>query len=673
MLVLTRDDDARVEHARTGTVIAPKPTRIGGLDGLRAVAVLAVLAYHLWPDRLPAGFLGVDLFMVLSGFLITGLLIDERARAGVIRLGTFWARRFRRLVPALLALLVGVAIWVNVSGAAELKRTVRGQGIASLLYVGNWKLVVDGSSYAALSNAPSPLLHLWSLAIEEQFYVVWPLVVFGVLFLARGRRLPLAIVAAVGAVASAAWMAVLFEPHHDPLRLYYGTDTRAHAFLIGALAVLAARRWNSERARRAAAAASVPAFALLVFAFLRFDSDALLYRGGFAAFAVVAAVVVVAVTQPGPVTRLLDRGPLRLLGRVSYGVYLWHWPVIVLVTERNSPVHGFGLLVLRLALIAGATAASWLLVERPYQRAPRRHTVGLAPIGIAFALCALVVLPTKHVMAYASFDVDHLPAPEVGTPVPTPASQRTDALTAATVAASVALEKSPSPATLTTTPSTTPVAAPKTVLVIGDSGTYDMSPAFIAGFSAAGVRVVSTAFPGEGLTAPDSARDLWTAAIARYHPDYFIVGLGTWDDEFVARNGQEAYQRVVDSTVHLLTENGAHVLWLSILPSDSGLPDLRPQPETQQRIFAALPSRFPGAVDYLDLRPILSDAEGVTPREVDGHLLRKPDGWHLCPDGAERIAHAVLSRVGLDSDTWITGRWRHDRRYDDPPGGCPGV
>ena len=639
---------------------------------MRAIAVIAVVAYHLWPDQLPAGFLGVDLFMVLSGFLITGLLIDERARAGMIRLGGFWVRRFRRLVPALLGLLVGVAIWINVSGAGELKRTVRGQGIASLLYVGNWKLVAEGTSYASLSGTPSPLLHLWSLAIEEQFYVVWPLVVFGVLFVARGRRVPLTAVAALGAVASAVWMAVLFDPHEDPLRLYYGTDTRAQAFLIGALAVLAARRYPGERARHLVRVASVPAFAALVAAFALLDAPGVLYRGGFAVFAAIAAVVVVGVTHPGPVTRLLDRGPLRLIGRVSYGIYLWHWPIIVLVTERNAPVHGVGLLVLRLALIAGATAASWLLIERPYQRAPRAHALRLAPIGISMAAFALLVLPTTPVAAYASYDVSHIPAPEVGTPDPTLANA---------VTSSAASSPLPAPATVPpvaaepgapAAPAAPPALAPKTVLVLGDSGTYDMAPAFVAGFSAAGVRLVSTAYPGEGLTKPDGVRDIWTSAIEKYHPDFFIVGLGTWDDEFVTSHGWAAYQAVVDDTVRLLDESGGHILWLSVLPSDSPLPDARPRPDTQDRIFSALPTRFPGIVDYLDLTPVLSTPQGTTPREIDGHLLRKPDGWHLCPDGAAAITHAVLAHLGLDRQGWDQGGWRTDRRYNDPPGGCPG-
>ena len=678
MSVVSCGEDARLQHGSADPHTTDKPPiRIGGLDGLRAVAVIAVVVYHLWPGKVPAGFLGVDLFMVLSGFLITGLLIDERSRAGLIRLGAFWVRRFRRLVPALLALLVGVAILISITGGADLKRTVRGQGIASLLYVGNWKLVAEGTSYASLSSAPSPLLHLWSLAIEEQFYVVWPLVVFGVLYLARGRRLPLMLVAALGAVASAMWMAVLFDPHDDPLRLYYGTDTRAQAFLIGALAVLAARRYTSARARRIVRWASVPAFVLVVDAFLLLHAPGVLYRGGFAAFALVAAVLVVAVTQDGPVTRLLDRAPLRIVGRVSYGIYLWHWPIIVLVTERNAPVHGFALLLLRLSLIAGATAASWLLVEHPYQRAPRAHALRLAPVGVSVAAIALLVLPTTQVAAYASYDINHIPPPEVA-PQPALTRATTDSIATALAASAsttpitdpaVALSASARPAPPDPPPA---FATPKTVLVIGDSGTYDMTPAFVAGFADAGVRVVSTAYPGQGLTKPDAVQKIWTDAIDTYHPDFFIVGLGTWDNEFVAANGRDAYRAKVDSVIALLTSNGGHILWLSVLPSDAALPDDRPRPDIQDQIYSELPARHPGVVDFLDLTPTLSTPDGTTPREVDGHLLRKPDGWHLCPDGAAAVGHAVLGHLGLDGDGWDRGNWRTDHRYDDPPGGCPG-
>jgi hypothetical protein len=225
------------------------------------------------------------------------------------------------------------------------------------------------------------------------------------------------------------------------------------------------------------------------------------------------------------------------------------------------------------------------------------------------------------------------------------------------------------PVAVTTAPAPPPFV-PHTVLVLGDSGTYDMAPAFVAGFANAGVRLVSTAFPGEGLTRPDGILDMWANAIRDYQPDYFIVGLGTWDDEFIAANGVDAYRAKVESVLQMLTAQSPHVLWMSVLPSDSSLPDDRPRPDIQEQIYEGLPAAHPGVVDFLDLTPALSSPDGTTPRVVDGHLLRKPDGWHLCPDGAAAVTHLVLGHLGLDSDGWDQGAWRADTRYDDPPGGC---
>jgi peptidoglycan/LPS O-acetylase OafA/YrhL len=651
--------------------------RIGGLDGLRAVAVLAVVAFHLWPDALPAGFLGVDLFMVLSGFLITGLLVDERARSGAVRLGAFWARRFRRLVPALLALVAVVAVWVDVAGPAALKPTVRGQGIASLLYVGNWKLVADGTSYAALMKPPSPLLHLWSLAIEEQFYLLWPLAVGAVLLLGKGRKGPLLVLAGAGTVASAALMAVWFDPHRDPLRLYYGTDTRAQAFLVGALALLASRHVDPARWRRLVRSASLPAFALLLASFLTLDAAGTLYRGGFLVFAALSAIAVLAVTLPGPLADLLDREPLRLIGRVSYGIYLWHWPVIVMVREDTAPVRGLPLLALRLVLIAGATAISWLLIEQPYRRAPRLVAARLAPAGMLLAALPVLLLPGTPVVAYADADLDHIPPPrvvEASTSTTTTATRPATPTTRATPFTSPAPPFAPGPPSDLRAPVALSFPAgtpPRSVFLIGDSGAFDMEPALEAGFSAEGSEVVSVAYAIIGLTRPEGIRASWAEAIERFRPDLFIVSLGTWDDDFIAEHGAAAYQDVVDETVRMLTAHGAHVLWLSILPSDEAMPDGRAKPDVQERIFEALPRRFPGQVDFVDISGPFVAPDGSTPRMLGGRLLRKPDRWHLCADGAAAVAHVVLGRLGLDGDSWEPGPWRDDPRFHNPPGGCP--
>ena len=215
-------------------------SRIGALDGLRAVAVSAVVLYHFSPRALPSGYLGVDVFMVVSGYIVTTLMLRERERTGRIRAGAFWGRRFRRLVPALALMVIVVSALVLWTGPTTLADTARSQGLASLLYVANWNLIHAGVSYGGALVAGSPFVHLWSLAVEEQFYLVWPVVLIGLLALFRTRRWPVITVAALGAAASVAWMAYLYEPGRDPLRVYYGTDTRAYTFLIGAVAALLA-------------------------------------------------------------------------------------------------------------------------------------------------------------------------------------------------------------------------------------------------------------------------------------------------------------------------------------------------------------------------------------------------------------------------------------------------
>jgi hypothetical protein len=385
----------------------------------------------------------------------------------------------------------------------------------------------------------------------------------------------------------------------------------------------------------------------------------------------VSAAAVVAVTVPGPLAQLLDRAPLRLVGRVSYGIYLWHWPIIVMVRDDTVPVRGVALLGVRLALIAVATAASWVLIERPYKRAPRRVAIRLAPVGMAVAAIPVLLLPAAPIVAYADADARHLPPPSVAEPSSTSTSTTTlVSRRAVPRTAQPTLSTMPESVLASLSATTTPGPAPKTVFVIGDSGAYDMGPALEAGFTAVGSRVVSIAYATVSLTGKASDRVDWARAIARYKPDLFLVSLGTFDDDFIAAHGADAYQAEVDDTVAMLTAHGEHVVWLSILPSDEALPDGRARPDTQSRIFAALPRRYPGLVDYLDISDPFVAPDGSTPRALDGRLLRKPDAWHLCPDGAAAIAHEVLGHLGIDGDGWEHGPWRQDVRFDNPPGGC---
>jgi peptidoglycan/LPS O-acetylase OafA/YrhL len=627
--------------------------RLGGLDGLRAVAVAAVVLFHLTSGVLPGGYLGVDLFMVLSGYLITGILLDERSRTGSVRLARFWARRFRRLVPALVALLAVVAVWVD-RGFRDLAPTVRGQGLAALGYVANWKLVADGVSYAALQDPPSPLLHLWSLAVEEQFYVLWPPLVVLVLARARGRR-DLLVLAALGAAASAVAMAWWFDPATDPLRLYYGTDTRAHTFLVGALTAVLVRRHPGAVAAPATRYLGAGALLAVVVAFRLGSEGAWTYRGGFLAFALVAAIAVVAATVPGPVRWLLDRPGLRVVGRTSYGIYLWHWPVIVLLREEDLGFGGARLLAVRLAALVAATTISWRLVERPAATAGRRALVLAGAAGVLVAAGALLALPSTSRVPYADVDVDAVPPVSVAPAAPTaPATQATPPS---------GTPSSGTPGSATAPPPATP---PGTLLIVGDSGTYDAVPGIVAGFTTGGWDVVSAAYPGVGVTRPSGVLDRWSEAVGTHDPDVVLVLLGGWDDQFIREQGGDAYRAALDETVSLLGRDGARILWLTPLPGGmvlEGDPD---------RYFAELPDRHPGIVEHLDLTTVFAGPDGDFPVVVDGLRLRKPDGWHLCPDGAVVLTVALLEHLGVTSEGWSDGAWRADERYDDPPGGCAG-
>ncbi|HET9471382.1 MAG TPA: acyltransferase, partial [Usitatibacter sp.] len=246
------------------TPAAPGPANLphhAALDSLRALAVLAVIAYHYDASWARGGFLGVDLFFVLSGFLITTLLILEWRRSNRIATGRFWGRRARRLLPALMILLVLVAV-ITVNVIDPWKRAgVRNDGLASLFYVANWRFVAAKQGYFELFSAPSPLRHMWSLAIEEQFYLVWPLVTYAALRAGRGSLRLLAIVCAGGIALSIAVMAIVYKAG-DPSRAYYGTDARAHTILLGALLAVVLLAWKpSAAAQRRLRIASVVAFA----------------------------------------------------------------------------------------------------------------------------------------------------------------------------------------------------------------------------------------------------------------------------------------------------------------------------------------------------------------------------------------------------------------------------
>jgi peptidoglycan/LPS O-acetylase OafA/YrhL len=358
-----------------------------GLDGLRAIAVLAVIAYHLELGWAPGGLLGVGVFFTLSGYLITDLLLGQRETYGHLRLGDFWVRRARRLLPALFLMVAVVVAWVTLFDRAQLS-TLRGYVAAAALYVSNWWNIIRNASYFSRFGPPPPLDHLWSLAVEEQFYLIWPWLLWLGLRYARGRY-QLAGLTLAAASLSAIAMALLYQPGVDPTRVYEGTDTRAFGLLVGAALAMVwpSRHLRADLAlRRRLLLDGVGVAGLVVIALLIWRTDQyspFLYRGGIVLLSVGTVGVVAALAHPaswlGPA---LGWAPLRWLGVRSYGIYLWHFPIIVLTTATVQRGANLTLQILQVVATIAVAALSWRFVEEPIRRGALGHLWTQARSGV---------------------------------------------------------------------------------------------------------------------------------------------------------------------------------------------------------------------------------------------------------------------------------------------------
>ena len=452
---------------------------VPSLDGLRGVAVASVVVYHLWPAVLPGGFIGVDVFFVLSGFLLTSLLVREVDATGKIRLGRFFVRRTRRLLPAMLLMLTTLAIyaaaWAN---TVELER-LRRHGLAALLYAANWLFISDGTTYTDVVAGVSPLRHVWSLSIEEQFYVM----LAGAIALAAAftatRRYVIVGSVVLGAV-SALWMIILSINGSSVDRLYFGADTRAQALLIGAALGATLRGVPVAGSRLTSAVALLSVAVLIVVSATASESSTWMYRGGFALTALAAGMVIVGAPATPWIRQALEWRPLRLLGIISYGVYLWHWPVLVILDEARLGLDGSAHRLVVLAVTLIVATLSYRLVERPIRQGALGDRLGPRSIAVgpAFtaAVAAALIIATVGPATLGAADSE--PTVEIGATIvfedPRPTLALAD--TAETASPTTSTVSTATSGSVITTSSTVlnRLPRPTRVAVVGDSVMHTM-------------------------------------------------------------------------------------------------------------------------------------------------------------------------------------------------------
>ncbi len=606
---------------------------IPALDGMRAVAVALVIAYHLGYSGVAGGYIGVEVFFVLSGWLVCALLMNEQQRTGGIALAGFWVRRARRLLPGMAVVVAGtvlVASVVDPRGLAEL----RTQAVGAITYHLNWRLIVDQQSYFEAAEGPSALEHLWSLSIEEQFYVFFPLLATFVL--ARRTRVSAVRLVLLFALVSTVLRWVVYTPGADPSRVYFGTDTRLSGLLLGVALGLfwTPNRLRPHASRRFTLTMDLVALAgALVVAWYAFGLDehrTAAFRGGFTAVQLATLAVLAVAVYPAPTmtARLLSTEPLRWVGQRSYGIYLIHWPVIVFLSDApgEQPESPIGVAV-EIALVLGLAALSYRYVEQPVRvRGIRRSArdvghwlVDTAAGRPAVALGILVVGSLVSVVTLGvTREVVTASAPVATDPesvVIGPGEATTTMVPAATTTIAAGV---PAPGSLTTTTTTAPPApapvppAYASTTAIGDSVMVGAAQALA---NRLGPSLMVNAEVGRQL---DDAADLVAAMAADGSLGRVVlVNLGT--------NGPSSVERI-DALFAAAGPDRRVLLVNVVVPR-------RWEAEVNDQLAAAA-GRHPNAV-LVDWRSLATTEPGV---------LRE-DGFHVTPNGAERYADLIVGHI----------------------------
>jgi peptidoglycan/LPS O-acetylase OafA/YrhL len=634
---------------------------------MRAFAVAAVLLYHGGVPGIGGGLLGVDVFFVLSGFLITCLLCGEYSASATIRLGRFWAGRARRLLPALFLLLLGVALYTWIFKSTLDVSGIRGDALATLLYVTNWHFVLTGQSYFDQSTTPSPLLHMWSLSVEEQYYLIWPLVALFVL--RRHGARGVAWVALVGAAASVVLMAWMYEAGFSIDRLYYGTDTRAQSLLVGSVlgAVASQRQWSvisgdrvdTTAGRILGAVLGTAGAGFLLWAFHAFNGQAaFLYHGGFFVVALASGAVITAVTswRTSVLAAFLSLRPLTYIGRISYGLYLYHWPLFLALDHAHTGLSGLALLSVRLASTFAVSVASFHLVEEPVRKGRLARTWPALAMALGGAALSAVVIVAATV-------------PLASAAVPATATTKGAGLSPAQHRALAAANAFGSD--------------PVRVLWLGDSlAATAYSGLRVDSVPRYGVKLYEGAVLGFTLTLTPSRlggvvsrcdpgfdcgswQTIWSKDVAENHPEVVGVLFGRFElaDHFYEGRWVHVGQPVWDDhiegllkqAVSILTAGGAHLVLYTFPYIDPPVEQANgsPFPENEPSrvdawngLLRQAAADQPASVSLVDLNRML-DPNGHFTDTVDGVGVRwADDGIHITYAGGLWLQPRLLPELG---------------------------
>jgi peptidoglycan/LPS O-acetylase OafA/YrhL len=642
------------EKAAVPLGVGTQLTYMPALDGIRAVSILGIMANHGGFGWAAGGVISVNVFFVLSGFLITMLLMKEWTRSGTIRLRAFWARRARRLLPALFVLLGGIGLYALLFAPPGTVGSLRGDGLSTLFYFSNWHQILTGQSYFAQVSAPSPLLHTWTLAIEEQFYLVWPLAVIGILKLTRSPRV-LLVVTVLGVLASATEMALLFHPGMDPSRIYYGTDTRAQDILTGAaLGILLLKRPAAAgaRARAGWSWVAVASAAVFVAEWARINASVdTPYRGGFLLADVMVALVIAGVTlaPTGVPARVLSVRPLTFVGRISYGLYLWHWPIFLVLDHARTGLEGYPLFALRLAVTFVIAVLSWYLVETPVRQMTFKgwRSWTWVPVG---AVTVVGVLLVTTVSTSAAADNVLLSPKQLKASINaylydgfTPAS---DKLRVLVVGDSLSL---------TVGYWMTPYAG-RYGMVIRGRPLDGCGLATVVPFDYHGTVTYQTLAPC--MQWPT----IWQSEVAQLHPQVVALVIGWWETMDRVYQGRwqhlgdpafDTYeQSQLEKAVSVLGSGGAHVALMTAPYFDSGeQPDGQPWDEDAparvdelNRLITTVADQHPGTVSIVPLHRYL-DPNGHFTSTIDGQVMRFADGVHTTQAAGTYLAPKILPQL----------------------------